>query len=565
MSDRTQIHQDAQFYSELMRAYFDSTNDAIFVLCDEMKFLACNTTMEHWLGQSEQELTLHNQRRPITELLGDNYDVSRFRRYFQRALQGEPVVFETCISPPQGEKRWVDINFSRVNVESGDMVIAVARDISERKKHLATIEFQASYDSLTELPNRDTLVRFLQNVKPAGRASSLSVMAVDIEHFKSINETLGQQAADRVLQELARRLQRLADISCGDFLARLGGDTFVLAVPDINLQMARATAHRIRQVAARPIDADGRDVVIDCGIGIAAWPEHADEPVALIALAESAMHVAKARKLGVSVCDGSTSRPAAERRQLAAELGEALRDGAIHTCYQPVVNMQTRQVHAEVLARWPHPQRGEIAPREFVALAEETGLIDELNRYVFSRALGECAALLQKRSLASLAFNLSAGGLQQRTLAADLRACLEQHAVTAEQIVLEIAEPVLMSSLSAARQLFDVLHRMGVRFAVDDYGTGCSPLPVLKQLPLQALKLDQSLIRDVAGDDAQADVANAAIQMAHALGLEVVAEGIENERTWARLKQLGCDFGQGSWLAEPMPAAELRHWRVKVA
>jgi diguanylate cyclase (GGDEF)-like protein/PAS domain S-box-containing protein len=550
-----------------MRAYFDSTDDAIFVLCDEMKFLTCNRTTEQWLGISEQQLTLHNQRTPITQLLGKDYDAAKFSAFFSNALRGESISFETRICPQQGEDRWVDINISRVDIEAGDMVIAVARDISERKKHLATIEYQSHYDALTGLPSRNSIIEFLQQhqMKLGTDAYDLVLFALDLDRFKEINEILGHQTGDQILQEISRRLQRITDTSAGEVLARLGGDEFALAIPAIDLAQARVIAQTIRQLVSQPINIESGKISLDCGIGIATLPGHTEDSGQLIQLAEAAMYTAKSEKLGVSLYNPEVSQTSTERLQLVTDLREALKLGHIRPYYQPIVNMHTDAVHVEALARWLHPQLGYVSPEAFIHLAEETGMINKLTSQILESAFMECASLLKQQTIESLSVNISAYCLSNSKLPAEVKSYLEKYRIDASTITLELTESAIMSSLSTAKSTVQALHELGLSFSIDDFGTGYSSLSKLKQMTLKELKIDKSFILDIDRNEDDAAITNASIQMAHGLGLDVVAEGIESEATWNRLKQMGCDYGQGYWISRPMPIDQLLGWRVHAA
>jgi len=566
MSDKPSFTDDAQFYSELLRAYFDSTQDAIFVLCDEMKFLTCNKTTESWLCLSEDELTQHNKRTPITQLLGENYDAEKFSAFFRNALKGHSISFETRIDPPQGKTRWIDVNLSRVNIEGGDMVIAVARDISERKKHLATIEYQSHYDELTGLPNRTFIIEYLnkyQEEQPQQRGtkpSELVLLVLDIDRFKEINESLGHKLGDFILQEVARRLSRLTDDSVGEFVARLGGDEFAIALPGIELSQSRISAQMIRQIISQPVIIEARKISLDCAIGIAALPTHTDDSTRLIQLAEAAMYSAKSHRLGISTYDNELSDSASERLQLVTDLRESLKKNHIKAFYQPIINMQTKALHVETLARWQHPQRGDITPDVFIPLAEETGSIHKLTSKIMASALRDCAGALNEGLIENLSINISPYCLTNLRLPDEVRACLEKYNVRADAVTLEITESAMMSNLPAAQKTIDALHTLGVAFSIDDFGTGYSSLSKLKHMQLKELKIDKSFILDIDACENDSAITNAAIQMAHGLGLDVVAEGIESEAIWERLQLMGCDYGQGYWIARPMPIDALLAW-----
>ena len=562
MSEKTLLPEDAQFYSELLRAYFDSTEDAIFVLCDEMKFLTCNKTTERWLGHSEQELTLHNQRTPITQLLGEGYDAGKFVKLFQSAIAGEASYFETVIRPPKGDERWIDVNLSRVAIEGGDMVIAVARDISERKKHLATIEYQSHYDALTGLPNRTSIIEYLDEFGNSRSGDKLILFAIDLDRFKEVNESLGQQAGDLILQEISRRLQRMTDEVAGEFLARLGGDEFALAIPGADLEQALLTAQVIRQLVLQPITIETGKISLDCGIGIAVLHEHTEDSNKLIQLAEAAVQAAKSEKLGVGVYNPEQSLTSTERLQLISDLRDALKNDLIQPHYQPIINMQTQVVHVEALARWQHPRLGAISPDVFIHLAEETGMINMLTSTILAAAFKQCASALRQQSIESLSINISPYCLSNVKLPDEIAGYLKEYEIPACCITLELTESAIMSNLSATQTTIDALHDLGLAFSIDDFGTGYSSLSKLKHMTLKELKIDKSFIVDIEHNEDDAAITNASIQMAHGLNLDVIAEGIENEKIWNRLKQMGCDYGQGFWIAKPMSFEELLVWKA---
>ncbi|HEB81763.1 MAG TPA: phosphodiesterase [Gammaproteobacteria bacterium] len=562
MSEKQYPVEDNQFYLELLRAYFNSTQEAIFVLCDEMKFLTCNRTTEDWLGRSEQELTAHNRRTPITRLLGKDYNAEKFRTFFRNSIQGESVSFETRINPENGKDRWIDINLSRVDIEGGDMVIAVARDISERKRHLATIQYQSSFDELTGLPNRSAFLTYLEKYQKDENSlnQQLVLFVLDIDRFKEINKSMGHQNGDIILQEVSQRLSRVTDVASGEFLARLGGDDFVIAFPDIALSQSRITAQMIRQILSRPILLDDGKISLSCAIGIAGVPEHTDDCNQLLQLAESAMYTAKTERLGIEIYNPETAGSSRERLQLITDLREALADNLIVPYYQPIRNMQTGAIHVEVLARWNDEKRGAISPEKFIALAEETGNINRLTSKILRTSLQECSQALNKQMIESLSLNISPYCLSNMKLPGEIQGYLDEFNIPANMITLEITESVIMSSLPKTRETINSLEALGLTFSIDDFGTGYSSLSKLKLMPLKELKIDKSFITEINHNDNDAAITNAAIQMAHGLGLNVVAEGIESEPIWNRLQQMGCDYGQGFWIARPMPIEALLDW-----
>ncbi len=562
MSDKLSLTDDAQFYSELMRAYFNSTQDAIFVLCDEMKFLTCNKTTEYWLGQTEHELTLHNKRIPFTQLLGKKLNNTKFTKLFYSTLQGHSSSLEMQINPLRGKQRWIEINLSRVDVENGDMVIAVARDITERKKHLATIEYQSYHDRLTSLPNRTFIIEYLkeyQNIFDK-QSQKLVLLVLNIDDFKEINKSLGHKFGDRVLQEVAKRLGRLSGTTSSELVARYSDDKFIIALPNTELPQSWITAQMIRQIISQSILIEEKKISLDCTIGIASLPTHTDNSSQLIQLAEAAMYSAKSQKLGISTYNPELLDSSADRLQLASDLREALKKGQINVHYQPIINMRTKSLHVETLVRWYHPHRGMLSPDVFIPLAEETGNIHKLTSRVLEVALHDCAAALNQNTIESISINISPYCLINPKLPVEINACLKKYAIKPESIMLEITESAMMSDLPAAQETIELLHDQGMAFSIDDFGTGYSSLSKLKYMPLSELKIDKLFISDINQCENDAAITNAAIQMAHGLGLSVVAEGIESEEIWNRLRQMGCDYGQGFWIAKPMEINKLRLW-----
>lgn len=566
MPDKNNHQDEAQFYSELLRAYFDSANDAIFVLCDEMKFLTCNKMTQEWLGSSEDELTQHNNRIPITELLGNPEAVDFFTFSFKQALENEKVFFETRIKPLHGKERWIELSMKRVDIENGNMVIAIARDITERKKDMAIIEYKTNYDPLTNLPNRNYLTQSIlaDGVTSSVKTESLTLLSIDIDRFKDVNESLGQKVGDIVLQEISRRLGRLIDQSSNELLARLEGDEFVIAMPCSNIDDAKDIATRIKHVVSKPMTFGTNKISIDCSIGIASYPEHTKDKSELIQCAESAMYSAKANKQGIGVYDSETHKAASERLQLITDLRHAILNNKIIPYYQPIISMvNTDEIRIEALARWEHKTHGFISPEIFIQLAEEIGMINALTSSILASSIAECSALLNRGLIKKLSINISAYCMTNHGLVNDVKKLLKKHSVPAERVIFEITESTMMSSLSTSDEIINELHASGITFSIDDFGTGHSSLVKLKQLPLSELKIDKSFVLEITGNENDAAIAMASIQMAHALGLEVVAEGIENQESWEMLHIMGCDYGQGFWMAKPMPIKELLDWLKK--
>lgn len=568
MSETPLQTNDAQFYSDLLRAYFDSANDAIFVLCDEMKFLTCNKMTQKWLGLSEDELTLHNMRTPITDLLRNPDSVEFFSRSFKQALsnESEEVIFETLIKPLNGKKRWIELSMKRVDIENGDMVIAVARDITQRKKNIAEIDHKTNFDQLTNLPNRNHITKSILSEKLSvnNDTKPLTLLSIDIDRFKEINESLGRQAGDIILQEIAQRLTRLIDYTSNELLARLESDEFVFILPDTKTDRANEVAIRIKNTISEPLTIGSNTISIDCSIGIANFPEHTKDKNKLIQCAESAMYTAKVNKQGIGIYNHAIHITATESLQLVTDLRSALIDNQIYPYYQPIIDIQKPgNIRIEALARWKHASQGFIPADIFIPLTEEIGMINKLTSIMLSKSIKECAGLLKSGTIKKLSINISAYCMANPDIIDEIQNLLSQNSISAEQIIFEITESSMMYNLETTEQIIDKLHQSGIMFSIDDFGTGHSSLSKLKLLPLSELKIDKSFVLEINDNEDDSAIAKATIQMAHALGLEVVAEGIENKAAWELLKDMGCDFGQGFWMGKPMPLKELLGWLKK--
>jgi len=558
-TEKELMSEDAQFYAELLRAYMDSANDAIFVLCDEMKFLVCNQQMQKWLGVPENELTRHNKRIPITELFGSDITARDFRENFDRTLQGEGVIRELFISPPRGIERWIEISMQKVDIEGGNMVIAVARDISEQKAYVEKIKYQATHDDLTRLANRNAIYDEIE--KHVKKENPVSLIIMDIDHFKEINDGLGHEVGDSLLLTIAERLKYLTAVITNSFVARLGGDEFAILLPGYSEKEVMRFSTNIRNSLSKTFEFDTFRLSLDASIGVAQFPVHAKSSEELLRHAEVAMYHAKSRKTGVSVYDHGQDESSAEKVKLITDLRDAIQSAYLSVHYQPIVSLNDPSVfRVEALARWKHPLHGFISPSVFIPLAEQIGLIKPLTNLILGKSLAECSELLRKGAITSISVNFSPPLFNDEGISEQLSSLINMHGLENKSIKLEITESAMMSDSRLSTKNMHNLHLMGFRIAIDDFGTGLSSLFKLKDLPVSELKIDKTFITNITHDKKDAAIANAAIMLAQSLGIQVVAEGIEDEKTWHYLKEIGCDFAQGFWIAKPMPIENLKEW-----
>jgi diguanylate cyclase (GGDEF)-like protein len=419
-------------------------------------------------------------------------------------------------------------------------------------------EYQAIHDALTGLPNRVLFrERVEQAIQGARRGDAgCTVMLMDLNHFKEINDTLGHHQGDGLLAEVAARLR--ATLRAGDTIARLGGDEFGIALGGgIPLGDAIAVAEHVLERLREPFVVDATTLQIGGSIGIAHAPEHGGDVETLMQRADIAMYAAKATG-GYAVFDPSQDHHSPRRLALAAELPRAIQHGELRLAYQPKADLRTgRIVGVEALARWEHPELGVLEPAEFVPIAEQTGLVIALTSAVLDAALERVAAWRTLGHDLSIAVNLSARSFLDARLADEIPALLAAHGLEAGCLELEITESMLMHDPQRARETLERLAAIGVGLSVDDFGTGYSSLAHLKRLPVDTIKIDKSFVLDMAADEADEAIVRSTIELAHNLGLRVVAEGVESAEAWMRLAALGCDLAQGFHLARPLPAPGL--------
>jgi diguanylate cyclase (GGDEF)-like protein/PAS domain S-box-containing protein len=422
------------------------------------------------------------------------------------------------------------------------------------------IAFLAQFDTLTGLPNRALLAdRFSQMIVLARRRGTpMGVLFIDLDEFKLVNDTLGHAAGDELLKETARRLQ--ASVRSSDTVARISGDEFAVVLNDLaRPDDAGAVAQKIIERLAAPVQLRGHEVFVTASIGIAAYPADGQDAEALLGAADAAMYRAKqSGRNAYQFFTAEINQRTRARAQLGSELRRALEREEFMLVYQPRFRLGAGQAcGAEALLRWNHPQRGVVAPAEFIPVLEETGLIVPVGEWVLQRACIDLKAW-QAAGLCQLpvAVNLSARQFRQQDLDSRIRSLVNAAGVDATLIELEITESQLMQDPEQAIRVMLALREAGMRLAIDDFGTGYSSLAYLTRLPVGALKIDRSFIAKVLAEEADAAVVRAIVDMAHTLGFTVVAEGVETQGQAAFLRRVGCDEAQGYLFARPMPVAQ---------
>jgi len=455
----------------------------------------------------------------------------------------------------------VEITVSAVDVQGEALRTIIVRDISARKLQEQRLQYEATHDSLTDLPNRAALMSHLEQVltrtRPGGR---VALLMLDLCRFKEVNDTLGHEVGDQVLREVARRFESVADRD--GFVARLGGDEFTLvleqAAPhDDIVEIASILHESLRE----PIPAAGIAIDVGVSIGIARYPEHARDPATLLRHADVAMYVAKRRQTRYEMYDPANDRNTVRRLAMVSELRSAIANGQLRLYYQPQINFRTRQCDSvEALIRWPHPEYGFVSPAEFIVLAESTDLIRPLTEWTLATAMEQWFQWRASGMQIRFAVNLSARLLQDTDFVSVLRGLLEKHRVPGEALELEITESAMLYDSERALRVIHDIHSLGIALSIDDFGTGFSSLAYLRELPVHAVKLDKSFVTHLHERADDRSIVNSTVRMAHELGLQVVAEGVESEWTAQYLVDAGYDYGQGYRYSPALPAEECRRW-----
>ena len=432
-------------------------------------------------------------------------------------------------------------------------IVAVA---SRRLRH------QALHDHLTDLPNRTLLYERMEDaIADVSRGGGVAaLLLIDLDRFKEVNDTLGHDHGDRLLEQVASRLREA--VRRGDTLARLGGDEFAVLVRDVPHRGAIAeVATRLQQAMARPFVLNGFTAVLDASVGIAYCPDHGTDVHVLVQRADVAMYDAKRTRTGIQTYAEERDPYSAERLQLLGELREAIGAGELVLHYQPKVRVGSDTVlGVEALVRWEHPSRGLLPPGEFVPLAERTGAIGDLTRWVLDTALEQASAWRDAGLDLTMAVNLAAPNIVDEALPELVGALLERWGVPGDRLECEISEHTVMADPHRAISVLERLRALGVRLSLDDFGTGHSSLAYLKRLPLDEVKIDRSFVIGMADNSDDAAIVRSTIDLARNLGLEVVAEGVETAAILHDLDELSCDVAQGYFLSRPLPAGELDAW-----
>ena len=543
------------------RVVLDSVDEGIIAIGENGVIEIFNPAAERIFGYSGSETVGRN-----VSLLMPEPHRSQHNGYLKRYLEmGETHVIgiarEVVGVRKNGASFPLELKVSEVHIEARRLFIASARDVTARKEAERRIIYLASHDALTGLPNRNLLQdRIRQAVAQAHRSNERgAVLFIDLDQFKTINDSLGHDVGDLLLKGVAERL--VSSLRSEDTVARQGGDEFIVVLPNVaNAQDAGTVAQKLLDALMLPYQVKGSELHASASIGVAIFPDDGEDGDTLLKNSDTAMYHAKeAGRNNYQFFTPRMNQLAAERQFLGTCLRHALARNELLLHFQPMVEMASGKLMGmEVLLRWQHPEQGLIPPLKFIPLAEETGLIVPIGEWVLKTA---CLQLKTWRDqgydVPLLAINLSARQFRQKTLAETIARILDETGVEARFVELEITESILMENADEVVETLRKLNDMGLDISIDDFGTGYSSLSYLKRFPIDKLKIDRSFVQDIATDPDDAAIVTAIIALAHSLQMKVIAEGVEEAAQLVFLSRQGCDQYQGYYFSKPLPASEV--------
>ena len=550
---------------ERFKAIYRHSHDAVLIFDpQDGRLLDCNPRTAEFLGIPHEQLDgMH-----LTELHDES---DAFLRSLVDDVMDRGEGRSIRINYRAGDGRIIpaEVSTSRIQLDTGNMLLCIARDISERENAAERIQHLAYHDTLTDLPNRTLLTdRVNRALARARRTHQIgALLFLDLDKFKRINDSLGHSVGDELLKELARRLRRA--LREEDTVARLGGDEFVVLLEGLGqrqdraVEKAREIAEKVRGIFVDEYRLDGHELYVTASIGIVTFPHDGDTVDTLLRHADTAMYHAKgAGRDGARVFERRMDEAAISRLRLENELRNGLREGEFELYFQPVLVIRDGHVlGAEALLRWHHPTNGMIAPTEFLPYIENCALMLKLDDWVLlesCRLLGSIQDDPELQAPECLAINISRQQFHQPEFVGRVKEIVDQTGADARRLQFEITETMLIKDAHDSIERMTALKQMGIRFAIDDFGTGYSSLADLRQLPIDTLKIDRSFVRDIASDPNDAAIVRAILSMAKHIGLKVIAEGVETREQLQFLRNADCSYYQGYLGRPPLSADRFR-------
>lgn len=527
-------------------------------LADKSRFVECNKSLISILDFGDKSEVLGKP------LYGDkiSYDFATHAR----AFLDENYQFRDhliCVTTEEGGEVWLSANISSVLID-GELtqMLGVLTDVSDRVSHTRSMEYRAKHDGLTGLPNRSNFIEQLElALSLAAVDSRHALFLLDLDGFKEVNDTLGHETGDFLLQEIGPRLQPVL-AQANTLLARLGGDEFAVLIQDCgDEEQVTGLAQRMMDAIKSPFTINELELVVGGSVGIALFPANGESVSSLMRCADIAMYQAKQQSRDYCHYSPEQDHYTVRRLSLMMDARQAISNEEMRLFYQPIVELSSGKVLGfEALIRWQHPVHGMLPPGEFVPLIELTDMIMPMTWWVVENAIKQLHAWYQQDWPFHIAVNISTRNLVDVGFVDFIRSCLDRYQVDGRLLELEITESTLMADPEMARRVLQELSALGTPISIDDYGTGYSSLAYLKSLPITTLKIDRTFISEMLANPQDQIIVQSTVQLAHNLGLKVTAEGIEDLSLVESLSQLGCDKGQGYYLSRPMPVDELDDW-----
>lgn len=544
--------QQAQAKLGISREIIDYAKDAIALLDPQLRFTELNAAHQRLI---ELDRSLIGESL-IPLLSADD------AQQLMRALDATGG-FHGEITYHLQDGKSVDVELSLFALRKDQTVqhyVTILHDISERKAYLSELEYQATHDLLTGLPNRALLYRTLDDLFHNRTTTTVGLLILDLDRFKEINDTLGHQAGDLVLRQVAVCITSV--VQEHGLVTRLGGDEFAVMLPNAkDSAEILSYATRILTALRQPMRLMELTIEVGGSIGISLYPEHGNNTSQLMRCADVAMYLAKGNGIGYALYEPSLDQHTPRRLSIMTSLGQAIEQSQLSLHFQPKLRLGTGLVSSfEALVRWNHPEHGMIPPDQFIPLAEMSDLIGPLTLWVVDHAMLQIKQWRSQGYEGSVAVNFSARNFLDDHLPQKITECLEKHALPANCFELEITESAMMADPTRSLQIMRRIKDLGFRLSIDDYGTGQSSLAYLQQLPIHSLKIDLSFVRTMLASKESEVIVHSTIQLAHNLGFNVIAEGVEDEATLTKLQDLECDEAQGYFISRPMPAEQASAW-----
>ncbi|MBR9870085.1 MAG: EAL domain-containing protein [Gammaproteobacteria bacterium] len=560
LGDVKKAQSQAVSKEELLKGVFESLPDLFFLVTEDGRIIECHAGDSRKLYVQYDNILGENMADFLPEEVA-----AKFRNYFEKAMrEGGVLSFEYCLDLPIG-KAYFEARISHLAGQK--QLVIIARDITEAHETAELIRKQAYFDSLTSIPNRFlSLDRLSQMVKELERSGEkAAVVFLDVDDFKKINDSLGHDVGDKVLIEAANRLS--STVRDSDTVGRLGGDEFIVLLGSLAESYdAVDIVEKLLDVFREPFRIDGRELILTTSIGVAVYPDNGTSASDLLRNADAAMYQSKEQGRNTySFFTKQMNEMILRRLEIEEQLYGALERNEFEVYYQPKINLKDRKVMgAEALLRWHNPLVGQVAPDEFIPIAEHTGLIEPIGKYVLAQALAFLNEWGQAhRQDYTMAVNLSPRQFRDQGFVEFVKECLGSCDVTPERLEFEITEGVLMIGQSCVDEVLSALNALGVKLSMDDFGTGYSSLSYLRQYNFDLLKVDRSFVSGITANQEDRDLVTATIAMAHSLHLDVVAEGVETGEQLKLLNELGCDVAQGYYFSKPIPALEMKAFKLK--